>query len=239
LLGGVTGIGEAPTRRAVSPSWLDGALLSFVAAFVDTACFIGLFGLFTAHVTGNFVLIGAALVSGDGAILAKLLALPVFVVAVGATALADRWLHARGRPALAPLLTVQALTLAAALLAVSTLPTPQAAHDAGALAAGLLAVAAMGVQNALIRLELPALPPSTVMTGNLTQFVIDAVSARPAGSPGADPATGQRLRHLAPGLLAFTLGAAAAALCIAGLGLLALALPTLLCGVLAWRLRAR
>src|SRR5258708_4799448 len=41
-------------------------LLSFIAAFVDTWGFIGLFGLFSAHVTGNFVLIGAALVHPDG-----------------------------------------------------------------------------------------------------------------------------------------------------------------------------
>jgi uncharacterized membrane protein YoaK (UPF0700 family) len=34
-------------------------LLSFTAGFVDTASFLGLEGLFTAHVTGNFVTLGA------------------------------------------------------------------------------------------------------------------------------------------------------------------------------------
>jgi len=33
---------------------------------VDTAVFVGLFGLFTAHVTGNFVLIGSELVHASG-----------------------------------------------------------------------------------------------------------------------------------------------------------------------------
>ena len=56
------------------------ALLSFVAGYVDTVGFIALFGLFTAHVTGNFVLIGASFVAGtDGGVIAKLLALPVFL----------------------------------------------------------------------------------------------------------------------------------------------------------------
>jgi uncharacterized membrane protein YoaK (UPF0700 family) len=39
-------------------------LLSFNGGFVDTAGFMGLQGLFTAHVTGNFVTLGAALVFG-------------------------------------------------------------------------------------------------------------------------------------------------------------------------------
>jgi uncharacterized membrane protein YoaK (UPF0700 family) len=37
-------------------------LLSLNAGFVDTAGFLALQGLFTAHVTGNFVTLGASLV---------------------------------------------------------------------------------------------------------------------------------------------------------------------------------
>jgi uncharacterized membrane protein YoaK (UPF0700 family) len=222
---------------AVLLGWVDGALLSFLAAFVDTACFIGLFGLFTAHVTGNFVLIGAELVSGDGAILVKLLALPVFVLAVAATTIADTVLRARGIKPVAPILAAQGLLLVAALVAAAVLPTPRAAHDAGALITGLLAVAAMGMQNALMRLDLSTLPPSTVMTGNVTQFVMDMVGAISSPSPQMAQASRQRMRHLLPGLVTFTLGAAVAALAFPGIGLLSLALPAALCGVLAWRLR--
>ena len=39
-------------------------LLSFNAGYVDTAGFLALHGLFTAHVTGNFVTLGASLVTG-------------------------------------------------------------------------------------------------------------------------------------------------------------------------------
>ena len=62
-------------------------LLSVNAGYLDTAGFLALQGLFTAHVTGNFVTIGAALVFGTSGVVAKLLALPVFC----ATVFAIRW----------------------------------------------------------------------------------------------------------------------------------------------------
>src|SRR6202051_5044629 len=62
-------------------------LLSLNAGFVDTAGFLALQGLFTAHVTGNFVTLGAALVLGTSGAVAKLLALPVFCIVVIATRL--------------------------------------------------------------------------------------------------------------------------------------------------------
>jgi uncharacterized membrane protein YoaK (UPF0700 family) len=52
------------------------ALLSFNGGFVDTAGFLGFQGLFTAHVTGNFVTLAATLVMGTHGVVAKLLALP-------------------------------------------------------------------------------------------------------------------------------------------------------------------
>jgi uncharacterized membrane protein YoaK (UPF0700 family) len=50
--------------RAAMKNHRIAALLGFVAGFVDTAGFLGLQGLFTAHVTGNFVTLGATLVLG-------------------------------------------------------------------------------------------------------------------------------------------------------------------------------
>ena len=57
-------------------------ILSVNAGYVDTAGFLALQGLFSAHVTGNFVTLGAALVQGSSGIIAKLLALPVFCLVV-------------------------------------------------------------------------------------------------------------------------------------------------------------
>ena len=60
----------------------QGISLAFLGGYVDTLGFIALFGLFTAHVTGNFVLIGRALVEPAHEIIPKLLVFPVFILFV-------------------------------------------------------------------------------------------------------------------------------------------------------------
>jgi hypothetical protein len=59
-----------PVGRAVGAM----STLSFVGGFVDVVGFIALFGLFTAHVTGNFIMIGLEMVHATELAIAKLLA---------------------------------------------------------------------------------------------------------------------------------------------------------------------
>ena len=56
--------------------------LSFVAGFVDLVGFVALYGLFASHISGNFTVIGSDIVHGTSGLIAKLLALPIFVVVV-------------------------------------------------------------------------------------------------------------------------------------------------------------
>jgi uncharacterized membrane protein YoaK (UPF0700 family) len=58
--------------------------LSFVSGFIDTVGFIALFGLFTAHVTGNLVLAGASFLDHNttGNLLSKVVMLPVYIAGV-------------------------------------------------------------------------------------------------------------------------------------------------------------
>src|SRR5258706_4281462 len=79
--------------------WRIALLLSFNGGFADTAGFLGLDGLFTAHVTGNFVTLGAALVFGSAGVIAKLAALPAFAVVIVAAPAAGGALARRGQPA--------------------------------------------------------------------------------------------------------------------------------------------
>src|ERR1700733_654419 len=159
------------------------ALLSFNGGFVDTIGFLGLQGLFTAHVTGNFVTLAATLVSGTHGVIAKLLALPEFVVVIAVARLVSAAMTARGMPALRWLLVAKVLFLLAFfVLAVALGPFP----DSDAPVALLTGFAGMAVQNAVQRVHYGTLPPTTLMTGNTTQAALDAVDLIHGGG---DPAT--------------------------------------------------
>src|SRR4030088_3244505 len=86
-------------------------VLSIIAGSVDTISFLGLGGLFTAHVTGNLVILAAHLVSGDEAPVAPMLSVPVFIVALGLTRLLIGALERMEFASLRPLLLLQFLLL--------------------------------------------------------------------------------------------------------------------------------
>src|ERR1700723_389241 len=71
---------------SLGPKLLPGAL-SVVAGSVDVISFLGLGGLFAAHITGNLVVLAAHLVTGRPASLAAILSVPVFIVGLGLTRL--------------------------------------------------------------------------------------------------------------------------------------------------------
>ncbi len=58
-------------------------ILAFVAGFIDTATFVGADGLFSAHITGNFVVFASQLFSEhDSGVYVKLLTFPFFALGV-------------------------------------------------------------------------------------------------------------------------------------------------------------
>ncbi len=201
------------------------ALLSFNGGFVDTAGFLGLQGLFVAHVTGNFVTLGAALVNGSHGIVGKILALPEFIVVVALARLAGMALRARRLPVLRTLLAVKVgLLICFFALAVGFGPFPDP-NTAAALLTGLAGIAAMAVQNALQRVHLSALPPTTLMTGSTTQATIDAVDLLRGIEPAQRAAIRTRFGRLSLAILYFAAGCAAAALLYAAAGFWCLAVP--------------
>src|SRR6266853_396234 len=171
-------------------------ILSVNAGFMDTAAFLALKGLFTAHVTGNFVTLGASLVLGTSGALAKLLALPVFCIVVILARLSSYGLRARSLPVMSTLLAVQlALMILGAVLA--TLFGPFAYADRyAALVTGMTLVAAMAIQNAAHRVHLASSPPSTIMTGTTTQIMMDLGDVMQGLAPEKTKATRERLTQL-------------------------------------------
>lgn len=200
-----------------------GSGLAFVAGFVDAAAFIALTGLFTAHVTGNFVLIGAELISTSTGVLAKLLALPIFVVSVAITRLIALALERRGSSPLRPLLALEAAVLIAFAIAGAAMSPLGSPDGAKAIGVGMLGVAAMGVQNGIGRLVIGHLAATTVMTVNVTQAVID-LTDRLCGAKLSEQVS-TRLRRTLSAVLAFAAGALAGAFGVAALSFWCVLVP--------------
>lgn len=200
----------------------------YQTGYVDTAGFLAVAGLFTAHVIGNFVTIGAALVAGSAGVVTKLLALPVFCLAVlSARLLGLRW-ERQGADALHRLLLLHLLLLLTGRVAAIWVPSAHTVDEWILLAAGLLLVAAMGVQNGLHRTHLAAFPPSTLMTGTTTQIVID-VADFVAGE--ATTATTGRARLMMRQVAVFATGCTAAALLFDRAGAWCFLLPPISAGM--------
>ncbi|MFI4867559.1 MAG: YoaK family protein [Steroidobacterales bacterium] len=201
-------------------------LLSVNGGYVDSAGFLALQGLFSSHVTGNFVTLGASLVLGTTGVVAKLMALPLFCLVVALVRVLGYSLGPHAPSQLRALLSVMfVLLLSAAALAVRLGPFPNG-DVWPALLTGMTLVSAMAVQNAVQRLYLGAMPPTTIMTGNTTQAMIDAVDLL-RGLPPADPAR-RRLANLAANILAFAIGCATAALLFVYLQMWCFVVPPLL-----------
>jgi len=200
--------------------------LAFLAGYVDTLGFIALFGLFTAHVTGNFILIGAALADASQmSILLKFLAFPAFIAGVAVARLFIVAIERRGGPALALSLMLQLLLLTGFMvfgLLATPVVTPVSAY---AMTAGLLGTAAMGVHSAISRLLLAHLAPTSMMTGNVTQIVIDTIDVVRGA---ADAGTAARCMKFFWTILAFGIGAVAAAFAYHAWGFAALLAPILI-----------
>jgi len=193
------------------------AVQSLTAGYADTSGFLALKGLFTSHVTGNFVTLGSALVFGSSGALAKTLALPTFCLAILAIRLIALRLRAAGRPVLRSVLTLQLvlLTLAAALAAWAG---PFTDPDSGAaLTLGMILVAAMALQNAAHRVHLSHAPPSTVMTGSTTQIMLDLGDMLHGLPPEKTAMVRTRLKAMTASVVLFAAGCGLAALLFAGI----------------------
>lgn len=188
-------------------------LLTFNGGYSDTAGFLALHGLFTAHVTGNFVTFGASLVHGTSGAVAKLLALPMFCLIVMLSRLSGEYLTRRGLAPLRSLIGAKAMLFAlGAVLAVAFGPFGNG-DSLMAIVTGMVLVSAMAIQNAVHKLYFPKAPPTTLMTGSTTQAMIDLADLMHGGlDEEARKAARARCISLVTSICIFAIGCGAAAI---------------------------
>jgi uncharacterized membrane protein YoaK (UPF0700 family) len=201
------------------------SVLSVIAGSADIIGFLGLGGLFTAHITGNLAILAAHVASSGTAEVAQILSVPVFIVAVGLTRLLAVGLESIGLATLRPLLLLQFLLLAG-FFALSVAAGPHLdATATNAILAGMLGVSAMAVQNALVQISLAGSPPTAVMTGNVTRFTMDVAEVLLGRDPDAVARARSRAKRTAQAIVGFAVGCGLGAVCEVTIGLWSLALP--------------
>jgi uncharacterized membrane protein YoaK (UPF0700 family) len=202
-------------------------VLSLIAGSTDIIGFLGLNGLFTAHITGNLVVLAAHIVAGDPTIFSYILSVPAFMIMLFLTRLLAGGLERAGISTLRPLLLLQLFFLFA-FLSVCVVAGPWGDADAIlAITAGMSGVAAMAVQNALVQISLTNTPSTAAMTANVTHFMLDLGEAL-VGRDHAQAGARARAMRTFPVIVGFTIGCVLGAAFEAAAGLWSLALPTVL-----------
>ncbi|WP_050420570.1 YoaK family protein [Bradyrhizobium tropiciagri] len=200
-------------------------VLSMIAGNTDVISFLGLGGLFAAHITGNLVVLATKLVVRDHTPLAQLIAVPVFVVVLAMTrVLATALDRIRVRP-LTPLLLLQFLLLFAFLAVCVSTTQSVDPNTVRAIFASMLGVSAMAVQNALVRISLNRAPSTAVMTTNVTLFTLDMVELLLRRRSSGASAARDRARHTWPAIAGFLLGCTLGAATESAFGLRSLLMP--------------
>jgi uncharacterized membrane protein YoaK (UPF0700 family) len=212
-------------------------VLSLVAGSMDVISFLGLGGLFTAHITGNLVILAAHVATGEAAQVAPMLSVPVFMAALFLARLAAGMLEKVGIESLKPLLLVQFLLLAGCLAICLALGSGFDPNGATATVAGMIAVCALGVQNALVQVSLHGVPTTAVVTTNVARFTTDLGTILLGAGRAEEDAARRGADKIWPSIVGFVVGCGVGALCESRYGLNAVAFPTglaLVAIALAW-----
>ena len=219
-------------------------LLSFVAAFIDVICYLALFRVFAAFVTGTILILATDLVHEDGELATKIIVIATFMVSIFFWVILIRkfsgWRHLR------PILFgIEAALLVLFMIAGEILSPLTVSNPPDTTVVAVIAVLAMSLQNTIMALVLHAHVPTTVMTGNLTGFIISAVDIFGVGGTDVktdrDAAfkTRRQLLHYMYVLAAFVVGAALGAIGYVSIGFFATACPIVILIVLSVLARDR
>ena len=180
----------------------DPVLLTMVGGAIDTIGFIALFGFFTAHVTGNLVLAGAALVKGGTGVWIKLAAIPLFILTVVITKLLIDRSQVKHKT-LSYLFLFEAIFLCAFMVAGLYFEPFKNADAITVAITGGLGLIALAIRNTSSKTLIKNISPSTMMTGNTTQLGIDISNYVRDRSPD----NSKKLKHSFSIVMSFVIGA--------------------------------
>ena len=217
-------------RFRIASSLLVPAVLSFVAGFVDVTCYIGLFETFTAFITGNIIVLVSNIAEGKGEIWTKVMVLPAFLAAAAVWVELIKWIRAAGRDVIVHiLLLAEAALIALFMLTGGLLSRLQDADAWPTMLTAFVSVVAMALQNVTMVLVLHFHAPTTVMTGNITNFAIHGLDATSAYRYrlGAPPKLSRAalIRRYGAAIASFIAGAGLGGYGFATAGFWALAAP--------------
>lgn len=185
-------------------------MLSAIAGSVDAIGFVSL-KLFTAHVTGNLVIIAALLVRGGPPTVDQALSIPIFILATAGAWFIATLVPRRGSALVRILLLVQlSLLICVWIFSVYTHPDISTRGLSADITA-LMAISAMACQYVLLQVAIPGAPSTAVMTGNIAKAVLGLLDTRIASN--STPLLRDAERHLRRSLaliVVFFLG------CVAG-----------------------
>jgi len=201
--------------------WFITLMLSAVAGYCDTVTFISAGSIFSAHVTGNFIVFAYQIIKGSEVeAWIKLLTFPVFIISV----------IIGGAVAARSINRYKILLIEGILLIISGLISILFIHKPGLICETytvvMMVVFAMGLQNAFGKLYAKeTFGPTTMMTGNVTQASLDLGNT--IGSSFKDLVSVQSLKKQSVTIGGFLIGCLAGALLAKSFGLSVIILPGL------------
>ncbi|MCD0487872.1 DUF1275 domain-containing protein [Pedobacter sp. MC2016-14] len=159
-------------------------VLTIVAGYCDTITFVAADKIFSAHVTGNFIVFAYQMIKGaEPDSWVKLLTFPVFLLAV----MTGGWISSRIRNHHFLLCCEGILLILAGALAYVLCDTESELTTISMYVVTMIVVFAMGFQNAFGKLFAKETHgPTTMMTGNVTQVALDLSGLFATGFTGAD-----------------------------------------------------
>ncbi|TDO24296.1 YoaK family protein [Pedobacter duraquae] len=150
-------------------------ILTAIAGYCDTITFVAADKIFSAHVTGNFIVFAYQLIKGgEGDTWIKLLTFPVFMISV----MIGGWIAAKFVNKHFILFCEGLVLILSGILAYALGYLDNAEITWPMYLVVMLIVFAMGLQNAFSKIfPKETHGPTTMMTGNVTQLSLDIRSA--------------------------------------------------------------